>query len=629
MERPSTASSRPRTSTGRAPSARTAARPPSAMRATQLHTSSSTSNERPGTGMSISNGGVPNPASRSGHIPVPPSRSGGPPAPMPMSRAGGPPRAPTAMGGRPTTGMARPPTTGLRPVTQQGLRAPPSRMSTGNTRQVFDKTYYVGVLRAKQNAIKVEISRMKEKREKALRDRNDLHAYESRASAQAQEISDLQGKLLDLNKIMEKIQLNGDMSDIELEASKMKEQADEMRAVVENEFNERRKKEEELNKLQLELEEQRKLNEAVTHAMDPQMKEKYEDLKSEAEILQTRVANAESEIQELDDQIAKYDIEIRSNPLKKKAVALQDTLDTLKKQEEKLMDDMQSVLTPEARKDKMVESMKQLNADLLVIEKQHKAVKDQISLASEELHEYDSQGEAQIMAHHTKYLELLSKSTMLDDTTENYPQQMVLLQQDIEEFSDAIVLNLRRISANLKKVNLGGQITDLDERALNLKSGNVNDLKEMHVRLQEELISTEDVELSLNEEIDILETEQRRVDGELAEINGASDSDGYRQELEDRQRALESEAPPLSEEMQKLELNVANLRNELHSTPGYSEHKKLRDQLVTIEKRFAAKSLDLSLRNTEIDVQSICSEVRRLQKEYNELLLANPFQRFS
>lgn len=70
---------------------------------------------------------------------------------------------------------------------------------------------------------------MKEKRDKGIKDRNELHAYESRASAQAQEISDLQGKLLDLNKIMEKIHLNGDMSDIELEASKMKEQADEVR----------------------------------------------------------------------------------------------------------------------------------------------------------------------------------------------------------------------------------------------------------------------------------------------------------------------------------------------------------------------------------------------------------------
>lgn len=36
------------------------------------------------------------------------------------------------MGGRPMTGMARPPTAGLRPVTQQGLRAPPSRMGTGS-----------------------------------------------------------------------------------------------------------------------------------------------------------------------------------------------------------------------------------------------------------------------------------------------------------------------------------------------------------------------------------------------------------------------------------------------------------------------------------------------------------------
>ncbi|CAL2032482.1 unnamed protein product [Caenorhabditis brenneri] len=626
MERPSTASSRPRTSTGRAPSAR--ARPPSAMRAPP---SASTPEGRPMTGMSMRNGGpsVPVPPSRSGMIPVPPSRSGGPPAPMPMSRAGGPPRAPTSMGGRPMTGMARPPTTGLRPVTQQGLRAPPSRLGTGNARQVFDKSYYIGVLRAKQNAMRVEISRMKERRDKGIKDRNELHAYESRASAMAQEISDLQGKLLDLNKIMEKIHLNGDMSDIELEASKMKEQADEMRALTEEVFNERRAKEEELQNLEVEVEEQKKLNEAVTHAMDPQTKEKYEDLKSEAKLLRERVAAMEAKNAELEDEISKYEIEIRSNPLKKKAIAIQENLDTLKKQEEKLMEEMQNALTPEEWKEKLVENMKQLNADLVVIEKQHKTVKDQISLALEELHEYDSQGEAQMMAHHTKYLELLSKSTMLEETPENHPQQLLLLQQDIEEFSNAIVLNLRKISANLKKVNLGDQITDLDERGLNLKNGNVEELKEMHVRLQEELISTEDMELALNEEIDNLETETKRVEKELAGIGGKMDSDGYRQELEDRQKTLETEAPALSEEMHQLESNVVSLRNELHSVPGYAQHKVLRDKLDTIQKRISAKNLDMSLRKSESDFENVKTEVLRLQEEYNNLLLSNPPLRFN
>ncbi|ULU04926.1 hypothetical protein L3Y34_017582 [Caenorhabditis briggsae] len=626
MERPSTASSRPRTSTGRAPSAR--ARPPSA---TRVPPSPAAPESRPMTGMSMRNGGppVPVPPSRSGMIPVPPSRSGGPPAPMPMSRAGGPPRAPTSMGGRPMTGMARPPTTGLRPVTQQGLRAPPSRMGTGNARQVFDKSYYIGVLRAKQNAIKVEISKMKEKRDRGIRDRNELHAYETRASSQAQEIAELQGKLLDLNKIMEKIQLNGDMSDIELEANKMKEQADEMKALTEEAFNERAAKEEECQRLEIEVEEQKKLNEAVTHAMDPQMKEKYEDLKSEAKLLRERVAKMEARNEELDDKLSNYEIKIRSNPFKKRAVTLQDTLDALKKEEEKLMEDMQNALTPEAWKEKIVESMKQLNSDLLVIEKQHKALKDQISLASEELHEYDSQGEAQIMAHHTKYLQLLSKSAMLDETPEDYPQKLKLAQQENEEYADAIVLNLRKISANLKKVNLGDQITDLDERGLNMNSGNIEELKDMHVRLQEEIISTEDMELAINEEIDNMTTETKRVQEALKALEEVGDSDHQLQELEERKTALENEEPALSNERRQLEANVASLRNELYSVPGYAQFKVLREQLDVIEKRVAAKSLDLNLRRSEMNFESIKAEAMRLQREYNQLLLANPQRRFT
>lgn len=148
----------------------------------------------------------------------------------------------------------------------------------------------------------------------------------------------------------------------------------------------------------------------------------------------------------------------------------------------------------------------------------------------------------------------------------------------------------------------------------------------MHVRLQEELISIEDMELALNEEIDNLETEEKKIDQELAGVGKNVDSDGLRQELEERQKRLEDEAPARSHEMQQLEANVASIRNELHSIPGYSQvsrygsilvlpiinlfqHKMLRERLEAVEKRTAAKSLDMSLRKTEIDYEDIKTEV--------------------
>ena len=51
----------------------------------------------------------------------------------------------------------------------------------------------------------------------------------------------------------------------------------------------------------------------------------------------------------------------------------------------------------------------------------------------------------------------------------------------------------------------------------------------MHVRLQEELISTEDMEMALNEEIDNMETEAKRIEEELDGLEKNIGSDDLRQ----------------------------------------------------------------------------------------------------
>ncbi|ETN71674.1 hypothetical protein NECAME_19231, partial [Necator americanus] len=71
------------------------------------------------------------------------------------------------------------------------------------TRQVHDKSYYMGLLKAKANQLTAEIARLEEVYQKGLRDRDELEAYEQRAKESAMELKEMQGKLIDLNMTLD------------------------------------------------------------------------------------------------------------------------------------------------------------------------------------------------------------------------------------------------------------------------------------------------------------------------------------------------------------------------------------------------------------------------------------------
>lgn len=82
----------------------------------------------------------------------------------------------------PGTGIARPLTAALRPVTQQGLSGgrAVSRLGTASQRQVLDKSYFVGVLRAKMGQLRAEIGKLEEVYAQGEKDRKEIAAYEQR-----------------------------------------------------------------------------------------------------------------------------------------------------------------------------------------------------------------------------------------------------------------------------------------------------------------------------------------------------------------------------------------------------------------------------------------------------------------
>ncbi|KAJ1374991.1 hypothetical protein KIN20_038212 [Parelaphostrongylus tenuis] len=229
------------------------------------------------------------------------------------------------IGERPMTGIARPPSVGvnpvIRPVTQQGLSGGRaiSRLGTGSTRQVHDKSYYMGVLRAKMNQLTAEIARLEEVYQKGERDRSELDTYEQRAKKSATELKELQGKLIDYNILLDRMHMNHEVNELEAEARREKETADEIEVTVQELFNERQAREIEIEEVSMEIDEQKRLNQAILAGMDPSIREHYEDAKEQSEALKAEVEQMEKELNSLNERKDQLEIELGNSPLKKKA----------------------------------------------------------------------------------------------------------------------------------------------------------------------------------------------------------------------------------------------------------------------------------------------------------------------
>ena len=87
------------------------------------------------------------------------------------------------------------------------------------------------------------------------------------------------------------------MGQIEMEAKRQREIADEQEKAVQELYSEKKMREEELAQLEIEIGQQKRQNEETVANMEPGIKDRFEQLKDEAEHLKNEVRYRETEKQ--------------------------------------------------------------------------------------------------------------------------------------------------------------------------------------------------------------------------------------------------------------------------------------------------------------------------------------------
>ena len=123
----------------------------------------------------------------------------------------------------------------------------------GPGRQIYDRSYYLNLLKTKNNDIVGEIQKMKSEVEDINKDNNSYLTLERKYEALIKDVRKFEGELADYNLALDKFRSDTKPDDIEALYMHIKNQNDKQRAHLDNLFGEKRDMESEIQNVENEI----------------------------------------------------------------------------------------------------------------------------------------------------------------------------------------------------------------------------------------------------------------------------------------------------------------------------------------------------------------------------------------
>ncbi|VDL81835.1 unnamed protein product [Nippostrongylus brasiliensis] len=333
-----------------------------------------------------------------------------------------------------------------------------------------------------------------------------------------------------------------------------------LEATVQEIFHERQVREREIEDLMAEIDEQKRLNQAMLTGM------------MDSEELAEQVEQAQQELARLDERKEQLELELVNSPTKKKA------------------------------KFKLFEvELKQL---LMELEAKEVALKtnELINTAHEEIREFDSTADNKLAKNNEKYRDLLVKEREYDDFLNSFDEQKQLsfTELNVTAIDTDGILHGKASAKELQDmfVRLQDQLIAMNE--------------------QEERFNTE-IE-GFQQKMAELAEERKKYEN-LDKL--AEDVEQDIEKVERNREELEQKLPALHERRKDLESRLRRINEELESNPEYAEIKSLQRELEMLEEQATRLQAEAEAIERETNYEPIKAEVRRLRALYNERLIAS------
>jgi len=404
------------------------------------------------------------------------------------------------IGARPGTGMRQPPGSrqgtagggpksfngiGLntavsvehRPVTQQGMRGSTAAGGrTGPGRQIQDRNYFLGELRAKCTAVEEETDRIKKRAGDTAEENSTYGALERRYETLSNEMRTLQGSLADYNLLLDRSRAGREVADIFDEVAQLKATNGTERAQADGLFTERQNVEAHARQLENALDGHSAALAEKMGALPEQQQELFQNLQAHKSAMLAEMPHRRALLEETLERVAQAEAAVGHDGARAEMAQLREQTRVTGRKVDELTAAAEEVpLTADQQREQLLSTVKRQNAEIASSErtvaesteacKKHKA---QLQLVDAELSKAGvaAQGAANASeAKEAKLEQLQARDIEMQALIDTFEDTRASEELRLAALRGSIVANL---TASARAIDASANLGDVDIAAANL-----------------------------------------------------------------------------------------------------------------------------------------------------------------
>ncbi|KAL4506805.1 hypothetical protein ABPG72_001226 [Tetrahymena utriculariae] len=526
-----------------------------------------------------------------------------------------------------------------RPVTKGGMMGISTKPQTQG-REIKDRGYFMTLLRNKVSEIQNEIKVFKDKIEQIYQDNTTYNNLQKRFDDLIKEVRNLEGQLADYNLASDKQRSKTRPEEIHNMYQHIKLQNQRKADSLDEIFLERKRQEEEIQKLEMRIHEINQQAEQKITELDPEQRQEYENLLQENRQLNNDINVQRNELEEINIKLQQTESRLNIDSQKLKGKYLKEQIVELERKREDLELQLNeaNLSFPEAR-DKLKARVAEDNALLSQTEKRTKEIQKNIDNYEKRIREINAElnGGAEREAQKQKYEIIYQKDKEMNDFIQNYQQ---FREREIEQINqiEQNIINLLEQSSKILSLtgNLPSQadytkiignfkfqegMKETSENTLAMIEKQVEALKESLKQLEtleEKLAQKKQKQVKLLEQWNTdIDTKYNRIDQFKTEFEQKE-----KRLLKDREE-LNGFKNKISEQLKTVtyEYNLKEKKLNMHeSYPSYTEAEKkfsnCENQVNNLRNFIITKTKDM-------DYENIKEECKKLVDDINRAILKN------
>ncbi|XP_011347906.1 intraflagellar transport protein 74 homolog [Ooceraea biroi] len=524
-----------------------------------------------------------------------------------------------------------------RPITQHGIAGVRPGTTKGlPMRQIQDKRYYEGLLQLKLRELTQEVGTIMKDIDVQNKEKTTYIHYDKRAKSLAAELTTLQAELADYNLVVDKMTLDVDKEVIEQEAKELALMNEHKTAEVERMFEQRKQMEQKLNKMQKDIENERKRTEHIIESMDPHTKEKYDELFRQKTELQEQAQQMQRELDQLSKEQAHLEEQIALSQLKQEAVKLQVRIIEAEEKRDRLREEERKRLSPEDEKEQLLQRIKCDNSDIAATEAQIAEKERKMTEVEQQLEQLEADIEDNRSEKQVKYQELRKREEMMEEFMSTYEHNKQEEMKKLEKLEGEIVDKLEAVA---NAVENNEYLTEAEEAAIlrdklpyndyemTHRENDFEELKKDYAAMQQMFNRLRILEEKLHVESKQLKEKLKKQQSELITLE---DLDGLktrneleRDELMAEREGLVSQESVCGDELKSLRAEHNELKEQLAKYAMYPEISNLENKLEKLKEDNNKIEEFIAKEKARVNYEPLKEKAFKMINDYSALLQEN------